>query len=63
MFPGGLPYLFGGMRTAVERLEQLGEFIHTINPDLFFLCEFSPTLSSKLYQLFSEIRITNHLSF
>ena len=54
MFPGGLPYLFGGMRTAGERLEQLGEFIHIIDPDLFFLCEISPTLSSSLYQLFSN---------
>ncbi len=53
MLPGGLPYLFGGMRTARERLEQLERFIHAIDPDLVFLCEVSSTLSSRLYHLFA----------
>ena len=54
MLPGGLPYIFGGMRTAGERLKELGELIHTIDPDLFFICESSATLSRSLYQLFSD---------
>lgn len=54
MFPGGLPYVFGQVRTAGERMKELRRFIDRINPDLFFLCELSETLSSKVYRLFSE---------
>lgn len=54
MFPGGLPYAFGGVRTAGERMEQLKAFVESINPDIFFLCEFSQTLSGKLFESFQE---------
>jgi len=54
MFPGGLPYAFWGVRTAGERMEQLKVFVESINPDIFFLCEFSQTLSGKLFESFQE---------
>ncbi|MCB1107542.1 MAG: endonuclease/exonuclease/phosphatase family protein [Chlamydiia bacterium] len=54
MFPGGLPYLFGGVKGAGERLENLKIFIQEVNPDIFFLSEFSQTLSGKLYDLFAQ---------
>ena len=54
MFPGSLPFTFGGMRGATERLDQLEELVRKADPDFFFLCESSATLSSKLYQLFAD---------
>jgi len=54
MFPGWLPYWFGGVRTAGERMEELKAFMEKIDPDIFFLCEFSQTLSGQLYDLFSD---------
>lgn len=56
MFPGGfLPYTFGGVRSAGERMEELKALIEGINPDIFFLCEFSQTLSGKLFESFQEV--------
>ncbi len=54
MFPGGLPYAFGGVRTAGKRMKELKAFIEDIHPDIFFLCEFSQTLSGKLFEYFRE---------
>lgn len=50
MFAGGLPYEFGGLRTAGERFCDLIALIIKEAPDLFFLCEFSETITPRLYE-------------
>jgi hypothetical protein len=49
LLPGGLPYSFGGLRTAGERMGELISTLKKSDPDLIFLCEFSETLSPRLY--------------
>ena len=50
MLPGGLTYLFGGMRTAGERFNDLMHLIKFEDPDIVFLSEFSETLTPRLYE-------------
>lgn len=54
MFPGGLPMSFGGVRPAGERWDEFKEFMHGVNPDIFFLCEFSQTMTPHLVADFEE---------
>lgn len=46
--------MLGGMRTAGERLEEVFQLIRLQNPDIFFLCEYSQTLSGYLYEAFKD---------
>lgn len=48
-FYGGLPYALGGTTPAHDRLGELVENIHEVDPDLVFLCESSRLLTPPLY--------------
>lgn len=50
MLDGALPYIFGGVRTAWERMGELTDFIKKHQPDLLFLCEFNPSLANTFYE-------------
>ncbi len=50
MFPGSLPYQFGKMSPASERMGLLIQKVQNKSPDILFLCEFSPVFSGKLYK-------------
>ena len=50
MLAGGLPFLFGGVRSAGERLNELIPRILEEDPDILFLCEFSETMTPRLFK-------------
>ncbi|MCP5504597.1 MAG: endonuclease/exonuclease/phosphatase family protein [Chlamydiales bacterium] len=50
MFPGSLPYHFGKQAPASERMGSLASRIQEKDPELLFLCEFSPVFSEELYE-------------
>lgn len=54
MFYGGLPHLFGGMRPAHERFDELAKVILAEDPDILFLCEFNRTLSNPMVDKLSD---------
>lgn len=49
MFPGFLPQPFGGQKPASARMETLKTKVNQENPDILFLCEFSPVFSKQLF--------------
>lgn len=50
MFWGGLPILFGGVKPAGERIDDLAKLIREQDPDILFLQEASFPASSELFE-------------
>lgn len=46
---GGLPYSCGGTTPAKDRIRELVESVHEVEPDLLFLCECNRMLTPALY--------------
>ena len=54
MFPGSLPYHFGGLTPATERMDKLFGKIESEKPDILFLSEFGSVFSGELYERLKE---------